>query len=128
MPSARSKDTEPERRVRSAAHALGYRFRLYRRDLPGSPDLVFPKHHKVVFVHGCFWHQHEDPGCKNALKPKTNTSYWLPKLERNRARDTRAVEKLASLGWQSLVVWECQTNDRAALTSMLRRFFESKEN
>ena len=109
-------DTKPELAVRRAAHRLGYRFRLHRRDLPGTPDLVFPRLRKVILVHGCFWHQHV--GCRLARQPKSRLDYWLPKLERNRKRDAETQAALRKLGWDVLVVWECQAGadeDAAAL-------------
>lgn len=104
-------DTLPEIAVRRVAHRLGLRFRLHRRDLPGTPDLVFPKRRTVVMVHGCFWHQHE--GCRLARQPKSRLDYWLPKLARNRARDLEARTMLAALGWNVITIWECQTKDAA---------------
>jgi DNA mismatch endonuclease (patch repair protein) len=97
-------------------------YRLHRRDIPGKPDLAFPGRRKVIFIHGCFWHQH--PGCREGRPPKSNTTYWLPKLERNQARDKAALEQLASLGWQTLVVWECETTDVRSLTDKMRIFLE----
>ena len=91
MRAIRSKGMRPELAVRSLVHKLGYRFRLHRKDLPGKPDLVFPSRRKVIFVHGCFWHSHQ--GCKAAHIPKSNLDYWIPKLERNRARDARNIER-----------------------------------
>lgn len=120
MRRIRKTDTGPEMAVRKAAHALGLRFRLHRQDLPGTPDLVFPRHKKVVLVHGCFWHQHE--GCKLARQPKSRLDYWLPKLRRNTERDHLAQEKLAALGWASMVIWECETRDNLKLRSRLSDF------
>lgn len=94
MRRIRSKDTAPEMAVRSLAHRLGYRYRLHRKDIPGKPDLVFPGRRKVIFIHGCFWHQH--PGCREGRPPKSNTAYWLPKLERNMERDKDALARLAA--------------------------------
>lgn len=110
---------QPELTVRRLAHRLGYRFRLHRNDLPGRPDLVFPGMHKVVFVHGCFWHSH---GCKAAHIPRSNQSYWLPKLERNRARDQKNLEALSVAGWETLVVWECETREEANVINLLEAF------
>lgn len=121
MRRIRKRDTKPELVVRRIAHALGHRFRLHRRDLPGSPDLTFPRHRKVVLVHGCFWHQHE--GCRLKRQPKTRLDYWLPKLARNVARDAEVRERLAALGWDALVIWECETRDRDAVAMRLSRFF-----
>ncbi|MDP9440574.1 MAG: very short patch repair endonuclease [Actinomycetota bacterium] len=106
MSRVRSKNTKPELAVRSALHALGYRFRLHRKDLPGKPDVVLPKHRAAVFVHGCFWHQH--PGCAKATLPKNNAEFWREKLEGNVARDARNRERLRKLGWRPIVVWECE--------------------
>ena len=103
--------------MRSAVHALGFRFRLHRVDLPGSPDLVLPRLRKVIFVHGCFWHQHAD--CRLARLPKTRPEYWLPKFERNQRRDREAMDQLTKLGWEVLVVWECQTLSASTLTTLL---------
>jgi DNA mismatch endonuclease (patch repair protein) len=121
MRRIRKKDTRPEMAVRRAAHALGLRFRLYRRDLPGSPDLVFPRHGKLIFVHGCFWHQH--PGCKLARQPNSRPEYWLPKLKRNVARDREAQAELLQAGWTVFLIWECETKDPTALRSRIARFF-----
>lgn len=107
MAGIRGKDTTPELRVRSAAHALGYRFRLHRRDLPGTPDLVFPRLRKVILVHGCYWHRHE--GCRFAYTPKSNTEFWKRKFEGNLERDQRQLSELQRLGWDPLVIWECTT-------------------
>lgn len=116
------KDSRPERVVRGIAHGLGYRYRLHRRDLPGAPDLVFPRLKSVIFVHGCFWHRHPDPDCKLARWPKSRLDFWRPKLEGNRARDLRQEAELAKLGWRVLVVWECQLRDKEALTARIRTF------
>ena len=120
MARVRQKDTKPEIVVRRLAHALGYRFRLHRRDLPGSPDLVFPRLRKVVFVHGCFWHRH--PGCVKASTPKRNRAFWQAKFEANVQRDARAVRALRRNGWSIMTVWECQTREPERLVGRLRRF------
>jgi len=125
MSAIRSKDTRPEILVRRIAHALGYRFRLHRRDLPGRPDLVLPGRNKVVMVHGCFWHQHPDPTCRAAVKPKTRQDYWYPKLEANVARDIRTLEGLAALHWEVLVIWECELRDILAVARRLIAFLGS---
>jgi DNA mismatch endonuclease (patch repair protein) len=118
MRAIRSRDTKPELRLRSLLHRLGYRFRLHRRDLPGSPDIVLPRWRCVVFVHGCFWHGH---GCaRGAREPKTNRDYWTAKIARNRARDASAAEALAASGWRVITVWECQMKDEAALVERLK--------
>ena len=110
----------PELLVRRAAHALGFRFRLHRRDLPGSPDLRFPRHRKVIFVHGCFWHQHE--GCRLARLPKSRLDYWLPKFARNVERDGIARTALEAAGWRCLIIWECETQSPKMLETVLRDF------
>lgn len=120
MRGVRSQGTMPERIVRSIAHALGFRFRLGGCQLPGRPDLTFPRLGAVVFVHGCFWHQHSCP--RGSRQPKTNRSYWLPKLGRNVKRDKQAVGLLRRTGWRVLVVWECQTRDPERLRVRLARF------
>jgi DNA mismatch endonuclease, patch repair protein len=120
MARVRKKDTRPELAVRRCAHRLGFRFRLHRTDLPGTPDLTFPKLRKVIFVHGCFWHQHS---CRLGQKPpKSRREYWLPKLERNVARDRKAVEGLETDGWGVLIVWECEIKDKLLLQERLRVF------
>lgn len=108
MSHIRAKDMVPEMAVRKLVHAMGYRYRLHRRDLPGNPDLVFSSKNKVIFVHGCFWHQHESKSCKITRKPKSNLDYWLPKLERTKQRDKQNQQKLNNSGWDVLVVWECE--------------------
>ena len=113
MAGIRSKDTRPEMTVRSAAHALGYRFRIHRAGLPGRPDLVFPGRRMVVFVHGCYWHRHT--GCPYATTPKSNVGFWLEKFEKNAARDRKAMAELVELGWDPLVIWECETRDAKVL-------------
>jgi len=109
MGRIRGRDTLPEKRVRSLLHRLGFRFSLHRKDLPGKPDIVLPARRAVVFVHGCFWHQHH--GCKNASMPSTRRPFWETKLGGNVARDQRNGETLRSLGWKVLTVWECELTD-----------------
>lgn len=106
MKQVGQKNTPPEIAVRKALHGLGLRFRLHRRDLPGVPDIVLPRLRTVVLVHGCFWHQH--PGCARARRPKTRTDFWNEKLDRNIERDQRTINELERLGWNVVVVWECQ--------------------
>ena len=118
MARIRGKGTTPEMRVRKAAHAAGFRFRLHRKDLPGKPDLVFPRHRLALFVHGCFWHQHE--GCRRASVPKSRGEYWGPKLRRNVERDSLNAVKLSELGWAVEYIWECETVERVALDRRLR--------
>lgn len=120
MRAVRSGNTEPEMRVRRIAHRLGCRFRLGRRDLPGKPDLTFPGRRKVIFVHGCFWHQHQ--GCQRGSAPKSNVGFWRPKLVRNKARDAEQLAAVKKRGWRVLVIWECQTKDEKRLAARLRRF------
>lgn len=117
MARIRSKDTQPELAVRSAAHRLGYRFRLHRRDLPGSPDLVFPRLRAVIFVHGCFWHKHAR--CADGRVPQTRRQYWVPKLNGNKRRDARNARRLRALGWRVGVIWACQAEDPARLARTL---------
>jgi DNA mismatch endonuclease (patch repair protein) len=117
MARIKGSDTGPELRTRKVAHAIGLRFRLNRRDLPGRPDLVFPKHRVALFVHGCFWHQH--PGCRRASRPKSRTDYWEPKLRRNVERDALTAPALEKLGWRTVVIWECETAEPDALAVIL---------
>jgi DNA mismatch endonuclease (patch repair protein) len=123
MRAIRSQHMMPELAVRHLVHELGYRFRLHRKDLPGKPDLVFPSRRKVIFVHGCFWHAHK---CKIAHVPKSNTSYWEGKLQRNRERDTRNIQSLNAANWESLVIWECELKDGAAVGAQVKAFLEAK--
>lgn len=122
MGNIRSKDTTPEMTVRKLAHSLGYRFRLHRKDLPGKPDLVFPSKKKIIFVHGCFWHQHKNKKCKISRIPKSRTDYWIPKLQRNVERDKEHQSKLISLGWKVLVIWECEIKNIERLRDSIRKF------
>lgn len=122
MSRVRGKHTAPEMRVRQTAHAVGLRFRLHRKDLPGTPDLVFPKHHVAMFVHGCFWHQHA--GCSKASSPKSRTEYWQAKFEANMRRDALAIGRLEALGWRVETIWECETKDAAALIARLEAIFD----
>jgi DNA mismatch endonuclease (patch repair protein) len=120
MGRIQGKNTKPEIAVRHIAHALGYRFRLHRRDLPGSPDLVFPRLCKAIFVHGCFWHRHR--GCKYSYAPKSNVTFWEKKFAANIARDGNALKELRKLGWSVLIIWECETKNLAGLTEQLSSF------
>ncbi|MGR9179731.1 very short patch repair endonuclease (plasmid) [Rhizobium leguminosarum] len=122
MSRIRGRNTKPEMLVRRTAHALGYRFRLHRKDLPGSPDLVFPGRRIALFVHGCFWHRHK--GCRLAYVPKSNEKFWQGKFERNIERDSQAVDKLQELGWKPRVIWECQTR-KAELAADLQKLLEN---
>jgi DNA mismatch endonuclease (patch repair protein) len=122
MALVRSKDTKPELLVRRIASSCGHRFRLHVSDLPGKPDLVFPKLRKVIFVHGCFWHRH--PGCALARLPKSRLRFWIPKLTENRRRDLRNVARLRRDDWGVSVVWECQLKDPTSLAKRMKRFLE----
>lgn len=117
MSRIKSGDTQPEMVVRSTLHRLGFRFSLRRRDLPGKPDIVLRRWKCAVFVHGCFWHRH--PGCPVATMPKSNVEFWRQKFERNVARDARVRDELRQMGWNVVVVWECETRDRLALATRL---------
>lgn len=120
MRQVKSRDTRPEMRVRRMLHAMGCRYRLHRRDLPGAPDIVMPGRRRIIFVHGCFWHGHD---CKAGRKrPATHRDYWDAKLRRNRLRDAENLAKLEAMGWRVLIVWECETRDAEALASRLRDF------
>jgi DNA mismatch endonuclease (patch repair protein) len=122
MAAIRGRNTKPELEVRRLVHRLGYRFRLHRSDLPGSPDLVFPGRRAVILVHGCFWHQHD---CKLGQKlPRARPEYWLPKLARNKARDTIVLDQLKASGWMTLVIWECELADLAAIAEKVRTFLD----
>jgi DNA mismatch endonuclease, patch repair protein len=120
MASIPSRDTRPEIFVRRLLHAMGHRFRLHQRQLPGCPDIVLARYKAAIFVHGCFWHQHE--GCTYAHLPRSRTDYWWPKLERNRRRDAEAVESLKASKWRVLVVWECETRRPKALYKRVCQF------
>jgi DNA mismatch endonuclease, patch repair protein len=119
MRAVKGRDTTPELTVRRLAHAMGYRYRLHRKDLPGHPDLVFPRLGRAVFVHGCFWHGHDCP--RGARMPVRNRAYWSRKIARNMERDKAAVKALKALGWSVGVVWECRTRDEAGLKRRLAR-------
>ena len=122
MSNIRSKNTTPELVVRRVVHRMGCRYRLHRKDLPGCPDLVLPKYHKIIFVHGCFWHMHK---CRyGKVKPATNAKFWQTKREGNVIRDKRNLRKLRKEGWKVLVVWECQTRNSEKLISKLKKFLD----
>ncbi|WP_243444801.1 very short patch repair endonuclease [Sphingosinicella humi] len=127
MSRIRSRNTRPEMVVRRLLHAAGYRYRLQRKDLPGKPDLVFGPRRKVIFVHGCFWHQHEDTTCLDGRRPKSNTGYWHQKLHRNVERDRQNEDALRAMGWDVMTVWECETEKTGAvgLLERLRRFLDT---
>ena len=123
MKRVRGKDTGPERAVRKMVHAMGFRFRLHVKELPGNPDIVFRSRSKVIFVHGCFWHGHRcDAGIN---RPSSNRQYWIPKLERNKKRDRASRARLRRLGWRVMVVWECQLKD-PTLGGSIAQFLEEK--
>lgn len=122
MSAVRSRDTIPEKLVRTALHHLGYRFRLHDKSLPGSPDIVLRKHQAVVLVHGCFWHGHK--GCRRAARPSSNVKFWGKKIDGNMARDTRVKRQLWRLGWRVLTIWQCQTIDDGKLQKRLVRFLQ----
>ncbi len=120
MRRIKSKDTKPEIIVRRLVHSLGFRYRLHSKKLPGNPDIVFPKTRKVIFVHGCFWHQHD--GCKSSHIPKTRQEYWVPKLAQTVRRDRESQLKLRELGWDILVIWECGIRDIQRVTEVITKF------
>lgn len=120
MAKVRSRNTQPEIEVRKLLHSLGFRFRLHRKNLPGKPDIVLPRHKAIVLVHGCFWHQH--PHCSRATMPATRTAFWTNKLRRNAERDGEQIRALEDGGWRVLVVWQCETKEAEKLTRRLRVF------
>jgi DNA mismatch endonuclease, patch repair protein len=122
MRNIRSKNTVPEMVLRRLIYKLGYRYRLHSRHLAGRPDIVFSGRRKIIFVHGCFWHQH--PGCREGRLPASRLEYWEPKLQRNKARDASNQARLEADGWKVLVVWECQTKETGRLIEMLKHFLE----
>ena len=121
MSAIKSRHTKPEIIVRSMLHRLGFRFRLHNKKLPGKPDIILPKYKTVIFVHGCFWHQHK--GCKRSTIPKSNTDYWIPKLTGNVKRDIQHKADLKKAGWNVAVVWECKTKDTEKLAKKLENIF-----
>ncbi|TCP19963.1 T/G mismatch-specific endonuclease [Rhodovulum adriaticum] len=123
MAKIKGRDTKPELRLRSALHRMGLRFRVCRKDLPGKPDVVFPRHRLAVQVRGCFWHQHE--GCTAGRLPRSNLDYWRPKLEGNVRRDAEKDEALRALGWRVLVVWECELKTDEGLAETVQRVLDA---
>ena len=117
-----SKNTKPEIAVRKLVHSLGYRFRLHDIKLPGRPDIVFPRHRKVIFINGCFWHGHKD--CSRSALPSTNVTFWKDKIAKNVIRDKRALRELRCEGWRAMVVWQCEMRDLGRLTQRLNRYLE----
>lgn len=124
MAQIKGRDTKPELTVRRLLHSLGYRYRLHDPRLPGRPDIVFVGRHKVVFVHGCFWHRHLN--CKFAYTPKSRVEFWCRKFEQNKARDARDLERIAAQGWEALVLWECEIGVQEALQRKLVAFLEGE--
>ena len=120
MSLIKSKNTSPELLVRKWLHAQGFRFRIHKKNLPGTPDIVLPKHNLIVFINGCFWHQH--PGCKRERKKKSNKEYWIPKLEKNIATQRIASIQLCLAGWRVLILWECEIRNSNKYQSLLRSF------
>jgi DNA mismatch endonuclease (patch repair protein) len=125
MRAVKTADTGPEMIVRRVLHAMGFRYRLHAKELPGRPDIVFRKRKKAIFVHGCFWHGH---GCKTGKAPKSKLEYWLPKIAANKARDERNVSTLQTRGWSVLNVWQCELKDTPVLRQSLSDFVISGEN
>lgn len=123
MARVKNRNTTPELVVRKLLHRNGFRFRVQRKDLPGKPDIVLSKYHTVIFVHGCFWHSH--PGCPRAARPASNTDFWNEKLDKNVRRDIEARDKLRSLGWRVLVIWQCQTKDLGSLEALIDNYFSN---
>lgn len=119
MALVKSKDTKPEMVVRKLLHSMGYRFRLHRKDLPGTPDIVLPKYRVVIFVNGCFWHGHEN--CPNSRLPKTNKGFWNEKIEKNKQRDRKNIEKLLAQGWKPMIIWSCELRDIKKLKNILQK-------
>ena len=128
MRAIQSKDMQPEMVVRRLVHSMGYRYRLHSVKLPGKPDIVFPSRKKAIFVHGCFWHQHEDPSCRITRMPKSNTEYWERKLIRNKQRDQEKLKTLQELGWNILILWECQIKAQIDLENRIRIFLDNKQD
>lgn len=119
MGKVRSKNTEPELLVRSALHRMGLRFRIHRKDLPGRPDIILPRHRLAIFVHGCFWHRHL--GCKHASTPNSNVAYWEAKFATTVSRDSRNRASLEQQGWTVVVIWECEARDGSRLQDILQQ-------
>ena len=125
MQSVKTKNTAPEVEVRKHLFALGYRFRLHRKDLPGSPDIVLPGRKKVVFIHGCYWHGHN---CSKGRLAKSNTDYWGSKIEVNKERDKKNISAIRELGWNAEVVWQCELKDMDAVLTRLGIFLGPPTN
>lgn len=125
MSHVKGKDTKPEILVRSLVHKLGYRFRKHKSDLPGKPDIVLPKHRKVIFVHGCFWHGHNK--CTRSSRPSSNKSFWKKKLDTNITRDKRNIHNLKSQGWEVLIIWSCEIRNTEKLINKISKFLTKNE-
>jgi len=121
MRRIKGRDTSPEMAVRRIVHGMGYRYRLHQMDLPGRPDLVFSGRRKIIQIHGCFWHSH---GCDRSHTPGSNTGYWIPKLERNQKRDAANARALRELGWNSLIIWECEVSQPTKIRTRISRFLK----
>jgi len=124
MRAVRTANTGPEMEVRSILHRLGFRFRTHNRELPGRPDVVLRRHRKVVFVHGCFWHGHR---CSKGKLPKSRLNYWAPKIATNKKRDTQNLAAIRRLGWQSIVVWQCELRNRRKLVKRLNAYMQRRQ-
>lgn len=124
MQRIKSKNTGPELFVRKLLFSLGYRYRIHWKRLPGKPDVVFPGKNKVIFVHGCFWHQHADKSCKHVHTPKSRLDYWLPKFERTKERDAGHQAELSKLGWKYLLVWECELDNLSKLKNKVAEYLD----
>ncbi len=120
MSAIKSKNTKPEIAVRKLLHSMGYRFRLHRKDLPGSPDIVLPKYKTIIFVHGCFWHRHEN--CKYASTPKTRKEFWENKFNANKIRDQKILKEIKNLGWKFIIIWECEARNIRSIEEKIKRF------
>lgn len=123
MARIRNTDTKPEMEVRRIVHGMGYRYRLHAKDLPGKPDLMFRARKKVIFINGCFWHQH---GCRQYRQPRTKCTFWEPKLAKNKERDALIMQQLLGLGWSVMVIWECEIKDKGILRSRIKNFLDQK--
>lgn len=124
MSSVKQRHTKPEITVRKLLHRLGYRFRLHSKKLPGTPDIVLPKYKAVIFVHGCFWHQHES--CRKARRPTSNVEFWNEKLNRNIERDKRKESELKKSGWKVSIIWDCEMKDENFLIKKIKKFLRAK--
>ena len=122
MAKVKGKNTKPELLVRSVLYKMGYRFRLYRKDLPGNPDITLPKFKKVIFIHGCFWHSHKN--CKRSKRPTTNYEFWNKKLNKNILRDKKVIKQLNEMGWESLIIWTCEIKDINTIKQKLDNFLK----